>query len=130
MYPASFHPIHTHKTRDFRGQARYLTRTQATPKYYLVDFGISRKYEADARPPNEPIILGGDKSPPEHKLKEDKTPVNSACDPFPTDVYFVGNMIRTNFFEVSYLIRTYKSMFHRLHRTTKVSTSFCPSSPT
>jgi hypothetical protein len=94
MFPSSFHPIRTDMSRDFRSYARPLNRSQKPPKYYFVDMGISRKYKPNQLPPIEDIIRGGDKDPPEH---------NSgilACDPFPTDVYYVGNMIRKDFFQV------------------------------
>jgi hypothetical protein len=95
MYPSSFHPIRTDMSRDFSGPLRPVSRSQMPPKYYFVDMGLSRKYTPDQLPPKEDIIRGGDKSPPEH-LADDA----EACDPFPTDVYYVGNMIRKDFFQV------------------------------
>jgi hypothetical protein len=95
LYPNSYHPIKTDRNRNFTGEARHFTRTQMPPKYYFVDFGISRRYDIGAVP-LEPVIRGGDKSVPEHRTGD-------PCNPFPTDVYYVGNMIRQEFLKVSNL---------------------------
>ncbi|KAJ7092074.1 kinase-like domain-containing protein [Mycena belliarum] len=94
MYPSGFHPMEPKKKRDFLGRAKFYNRTRRPPKYYLIDFGISRQYSTRSPPPLEPPIAGGDKSVPEFR---DPKP----CDPFPTDIYFLGNMIRRNFTEGS-----------------------------
>lgn len=97
MYPEGFHPALTWKDRDNKKLAKYYTRTERPPRYYLVDFGLSRRYKPENMPkPLEPIILGGDKSPPEHLTEE-----MADCDPFPTDIYYLGNMLRREFIEVS-----------------------------
>jgi hypothetical protein len=96
MYPEMYHPIRTELKSDFSGPASHFSRTERPPRYYIVDFGISSKYTADQLPVQEDIIRGGDKSPPEHQDDGRET-----ADPFPTDVYYVGNMIRTHFIEVS-----------------------------
>jgi hypothetical protein len=93
LFPVPFHPAKTKMRRDFRGPVKPLTRSQNPPKYYLIDFGLSRRYTPEERPPREDIILGRDKTPPEHQGHQD------ACDPFPTDVYFIGHLIRTDFLE-------------------------------
>jgi hypothetical protein len=94
LYPASFHPVQANRNRDLSGNAQHFTRSEKRPRYVFIDFGLSRRYTKEQRPPSEPIILGGDKSPPEHK---DPT---LSCDPFPTDVYYLGNMIRRDFIDV------------------------------
>jgi hypothetical protein len=93
LYPDSYHPIETDRSRNFVGQAKHFTRTQKPCRYYLVDFGLSRRYSPDEEP-RESIIRGGDKTAPE--FKNPKGPI----DPFPTDVYYLGNMIREDFLEV------------------------------
>jgi hypothetical protein len=94
LYPAGFHPREMDKNPNFKGLARHHTRTQRPPIYYFVDFGISRRYNPADGPPLEGPILGGDKTVPEfQKSTED-------CDPFPTDVYYLGNMIKADFLEV------------------------------
>ncbi|KAJ7252088.1 hypothetical protein B0H12DRAFT_1202638 [Mycena haematopus] len=112
MYPEGFHPRAPKKKRDFySGKAKFYTRTQRPPKYYLIDFGLSRRYETRDPPPLEPPIFGGDKSVPEHRftlngiprlptdeiVKEEVPP--EPCDPFPTDIYYLGNLIRLDFLQ-------------------------------
>jgi hypothetical protein len=100
IYPVPYHPVATDKTRDLRGKVRPLTRTDVPVKYYWIDFGISRRYRPEERPPAEGIIIGADKSVPEHKSVKKKKDLK--CDPFPTDVYVVGNFIRADFVTVSH----------------------------
>lgn len=94
LFPDSFHPAKTHRSRDFRKAAKHLRRKQKPPKYYFIDFGLSRQYEPQDRPPLEDIIVGADRTAPEHKN------LSEACDPFATDVYYLGNALRTGFLAV------------------------------
>jgi len=91
MYPNSFHPFRQDKKPDFSGFATYHTRTRRPPKYYFTDFGISRRYNPEDLPPLEDPIWGGDKTVPEFQKS------NDPCNPFPTDVYYLGNLIRSYF---------------------------------
>ena len=91
MYPHGFHPTQIKRNRDFNGRAKRYTRTQRPPRYYLIDFGLSRKYPSrDAL--DEPL-RGGDKSAPEHRS-------GTRCNPFHTDVYYLGNLVRQEFMRV------------------------------
>nr|GAT59158.1 predicted protein [Mycena chlorophos] len=103
MYPHGFHPdmLHQYRKRDVRygdySHAKHYTRTQRPVKYYFIDFGLSRRYTSEqiaAGPLWEDIILGGDKSPPEH---QDERQIQA--DPFATDIYYLGNLIRWEFIE-------------------------------
>ncbi|KZT29111.1 hypothetical protein NEOLEDRAFT_1057150 [Neolentinus lepideus HHB14362 ss-1] len=96
LYPQGFHPVDTIMKPDMSGWAKHTTRTLHPVKYYLVDFGLSRRYSAEDLPPREPPIRGGDKSVPEFQHSDE--PV----DPFPTDVYYLGNMIREGFIQKRY----------------------------
>ena len=95
MFPDMFHPIMQRLKRDYSGIAKSHTRTARPTKYYIIDFGISRKYKPSDLPALEPIIHGGDKSVPEHQN------AYGSCDPFPTDVYYIGNTIREKILQVS-----------------------------
>ena len=99
MYPVGWHIANDQRKPNwtyYRKNETY-TRTQRPPKYYLIDFGISRRFDpADELPLSRPII-GGDKTVPEFQGIGAYTP----CDPFPTDVYYAGNLIRSQFIEVS-----------------------------
>jgi hypothetical protein len=80
---------------SFTGPAKYLTRTERPPKYYLIDFGISSQFDPSDGPPLERPVVGGDKTVPEFKKSI------STYNPFPTDVYYLGNMIREQFLQVN-----------------------------
>ena len=94
MYPKSFHPMKIMRTRDFRGKAKGHTRTWRPPRYFLIDLGLSRLYDPVNGPPLDTPIRGGDKSAPEHQ--DETTP----CNPFPTDVYYLGNLVREDYIQV------------------------------
>jgi hypothetical protein len=94
MFPEGFHPHKPHANPSLTAPSMSLTRTQRPPKYYLIDFGISRQYNPVNGKPLEWPIVGGDKTVPE--FKNNKGP----CDPFPTDVYYLGNFIREHFMTV------------------------------
>ncbi|KAJ7450494.1 hypothetical protein B0H11DRAFT_2331022 [Mycena galericulata] len=104
LYPTPYHPVEQRKRRDYKGNVSHLTRTQRPVKYYLIDFGLSRKYPPGVCAPLEPIIFGGDKTVPEFRIRPDGG-FALECDPFPTDVYYIGNLIRTDFNEGSRFAR-------------------------
>jgi len=90
MYPQGFHPTQMDRSRDFKGRAKRYTRTQRPPRYYLIDFGLSRQYRS--RKALDVPLRGGDKSAPEHR--------NAArCNPFYTDIYYLGNLVRQEFIQ-------------------------------
>ena len=94
LYIDAFHPVHPMMKRDFSGHARFRKRTQRPPKYYLIDFGLSRRYDPSITTPLEMPIWGGDKGVPEFQDS------NEPRDPFATDVFYIGNAIKTEFLEV------------------------------
>ncbi|KAI0368341.1 hypothetical protein BV20DRAFT_1045088 [Pilatotrama ljubarskyi] len=91
MYPNMFHPQAKDRARDRRGAAKHYTRTARPVRYHFIDFGLSRRYNPEDVPPREHPILGGNKTVPEFQTWNGE-PIDS----FPTDIYYVGNMIRTN----------------------------------
>ncbi|KIK80108.1 hypothetical protein PAXRUDRAFT_833708 [Paxillus rubicundulus Ve08.2h10] len=91
LYDEPFHPLRPNRKRDLSGLASRRTRTERPPKYFFIDFGISGHYDASNKDPFEDSIWGGDKSVPEFQHSDE--PRN----PFPTDVYYLGNMIREDF---------------------------------
>lgn len=95
LYPNSYHPLAQDHNRNFKGRAKYFTRTQYPPKYYIIDFGISRRYTPEQLPARELPVHGGDKTVPEFRNYDEP------CDPFPTDIYYLGNLIREQFIAVS-----------------------------
>lgn len=68
-----------------------VTATRRSPRYYFIGFGLSRQYPSrDAM--DEPLP-GGDESAPEHRSSR-------VCNPFHTDIYYIGNLVRKEFMEV------------------------------
>ncbi|KAH8107735.1 kinase-like domain-containing protein [Cristinia sonorae] len=93
MYPKMYHPISIDRNRNWKGTANHFTRTSRPVKYYLIDFGISSQYTTNDVVPKEYPIFGGDKTVPEFHRPDQ--PYN----PFPTDIYYLGNVIRTQFLQ-------------------------------
>ena len=96
MYPNGFHPIKLDRNRNFKGAAKAYTRTQRPPIYYFIDFGLSRQYTS--RNVTDEPLRGGDKTAPEHRSKR-------RCNPFLTDIYYIGNLVRQEFMEVRPVFR-------------------------
>ncbi|KAK0190746.1 kinase-like domain-containing protein [Armillaria mellea] len=97
MYPEGFHPGRPWMTADYSEfVSPRLTRAQCWPRYYLVDFGLSRRYDPTAGIPDEPVICGEDKTAPEHH--DDS---RDSCNPFPTDIYYIGNILREYFIDAT-----------------------------
>ena len=95
IYPKMYHPQSTFANCDGEGSAPHTTRTWQPVKYYLIDFGLSRKFAEDDPSPREYPIWGGDKTVPEFQVSDDE------MDPFPTDIYYLGNLIRRHFLLVT-----------------------------
>ncbi|KAJ6496871.1 hypothetical protein DFH09DRAFT_1103500 [Mycena vulgaris] len=79
----------------------HYTRTQRPVKYYIIDFGLSRKFQ-EGEVPRTYIIEGGDSSPPEFgtiQERLDSAIPHKLLDSFPTDIYYLGNMIRRNYLD-------------------------------
>jgi hypothetical protein len=95
LYDFPPHAYDRTKKRDFSGHVKIRSSRTLTPiRYYLVDFGLSRRYNPEDGPPLALPRWGGDKSVPEFVAAD--TP----CNPFPVDVYCLGNAIRQYFLEV------------------------------
>ena len=100
MYPESFHPIKMEQSRDLDHKAKVYSRTRRPTRYLLVGFGHSRQYEYDPAngPPLDEPLRGKDKSAPESK---DGTKL---CNPFATDVYYLGDFVRTHYIKACFFI--------------------------
>jgi hypothetical protein len=91
MYPQGHHPVSLDRSLNFKRRAKCYSRTERPPRYYLIDFGLSRRYHS--RDVLDETLRGGDKSAPEHRR-------GGRCNPFRTDIYYLGNLIRENFMRV------------------------------
>ncbi|KAJ3478322.1 hypothetical protein NLI96_g9841 [Meripilus lineatus] len=96
LYPDGFHPVCDIKDAAWSDTlAKHYTRTQTPVKYYFIDFGISCRFDPDDPEPRAFPRGAGDKTAPELSGMP-MCPI----DPFPTDVYYIGNVIRTNILTV------------------------------
>ncbi|KAJ3892365.1 kinase-like domain-containing protein [Lentinula edodes] len=93
MYPHQYHPRAPERRYDWTGRVYHRSRTHRPPRYYLIDFGFSQKYDPSQPRPLEYAIKSGGYLPPEGAAV-------IPCDPFATDVFLLGNMIRTSFLDV------------------------------
>jgi hypothetical protein len=104
LYPKGFHPVEQNNNREFTGPAEQMyTRTQLPPKYYWIDFGNSARFDPSNRSPRIAPVHGTDKSAPEF---QDSDAYEQEQDPFPTDIYYLGNLMRMHFTEVSWRFYT------------------------
>ena len=91
-----------HHTMDYRMNRSFtkavklaLSRTAKRTKYYIIDFGLSRRYPPDSCVETAPE--GGDRTVPEFVNGLEETP----HDPFAVDIYCVGNVIQEYILDVS-----------------------------
>ncbi|KAF8521585.1 kinase-like domain-containing protein [Hysterangium stoloniferum] len=98
LYPEGFHPLRPHLNPSHTQTAKHYTRTERPPKYYLTDFGLSHVYDPKDGPRMAVPIHGGDNSVPEYQGEG----YFEESDPFPVDIYTLGNMIKTKFLDKKY----------------------------
>lgn len=94
-FPEMFHPGTISRSRDFKSYAKFHTRTSRPTKYLFIDFGLSQKFKPGQDRKVTPI-RGGDRIVPEferHGIKKE-------FDPFPVDVFYLGNLVRRYFLKV------------------------------
>ncbi|KAJ3867624.1 hypothetical protein EV359DRAFT_34082 [Lentinula novae-zelandiae] len=93
MYTRQYHPIEQKKRYNWSGRALHHSRTRCPPRYYFIDFGRSEMYDPSEPRSLEYALKSGGYTPPEGDA-------DIPCDPFATDVYILGTMIRTSFLDV------------------------------
>jgi hypothetical protein len=97
LYPDPWHPSKPTMRADWSAPAKPLSRSDHPVKYYFIDFGLSVQFDLSAGPPLAvPNEAGGEQVPPEFKGKG----YNTKHNPFPTDVWYIGNFVREEFIQV------------------------------
>ena len=86
MFPEGYHPRRDLRKPDLSGPAKSYTRTQRPSKYFIIDFGMSRRYECD------------NDSPMELTVTEKGVQLQN---PFQVDIYLAGELLRQGFLDVS-----------------------------
>jgi hypothetical protein len=95
LYPNGYHSRVVDRSRDYRGSVKHYTRTERPPKYFLMDFGLPRRYDPQDGQPLELPICGGDRTVPEFQEEG----YDKVGDPFATEIYYLSNMIKENFLD-------------------------------
>lgn len=95
ILPNLYHPQSPSMDRDFKHWVRPRSRTAYPVNYYIIDFGLSRRYSANETNPLADPIQGADRSVPEFQ-QDLLTPRN----PFHTDIYYMGNFVRELYLQV------------------------------
>ncbi|KAI0311814.1 hypothetical protein OF83DRAFT_1068208 [Amylostereum chailletii] len=95
-----------HAFKSWLREAMPFMRSERLVRYYFVNSGLSRQYKPEDGHPRELPLYGGDKSAPEHGWAQ----WNMPCDPFPTDVYFLGNLVREEFLDKSWKLSFMKTL--------------------
>ena len=97
MWPEPYHIMWPHMNPAFTREVKEpRTRTARPPKYYIIDFGMSRRYSLDNPQPTETHPDGGDRTVPEFNNSWDLVEHN----PFAVDIYCLGNVIQTQILDV------------------------------
>ncbi|KAL1742166.1 hypothetical protein HDZ31DRAFT_43842 [Schizophyllum fasciatum] len=101
LYKVPFHPVDKQRRLDWKGSVSpSYTRSERPVKYHIIDFGLSIAYDSLDPPPMAMPVLGGDKTVPEFKGTNAAVQfggLSNSYNPFPTDVYCLGNWIRQDF---------------------------------
>lgn len=95
VFPNGFHPCSITRDRGGVHGIKTIPRYKASGpiRYYFVDFGISRLYEEG----EEHSVIGGDGADQDIPEMADQ----DSYDPFPADVFIVGNVFKKHFIPVS-----------------------------
>jgi len=91
-YPNGFFPDMNDRNRTFKGVVKAYTRMRPPPRYYFVGLELSVHYSF--RDTIDEFWRRGDTSAPEHQS-------GGWCNPFHTDIYYIGNLVSQEFAEVS-----------------------------
>lgn len=99
LYPEMFHPIATERSRDLRGHAHRTTRTRQPTRYYFADFGNSIRFKTEAERTAGPVLgVKSEMQAPEFRQSD------VPCDPFLTDIYYLGNMLHRQVLQVRIIV--------------------------
>ena len=93
IYLRGFHHTRMNRRCAFNAKAKRFRRTQRSPRYYLFISGLSRHYTS--RDDFDKPLRDGDDTA---STRQGETP----CNPFRTDIYHLGNLVRHEFMRVRF----------------------------
>ena len=119
------HPVHPHKSYDFKRRVTQFTRTSHPTRYFYIDFGLSVLCRPRDASPLIRVSFGGDKTVPEYEHP------GILRDPYKIDVYCLGNLLRNQFLGVSDISFTranhgFANVLYGCYRRIATSTSLSP----
>ena len=94
MYPHGFHPVHSSFLPDGHTFAWPRRRTSVPVRYYFIDYGMSTYFAPGTHPR---LVVGPEGRDQEVPELSDDVPY----DPFKVDIYIMGNLFRSMFYDVS-----------------------------
>ncbi|KAF9481587.1 hypothetical protein BDN70DRAFT_803046, partial [Pholiota conissans] len=115
LIPQGFHPMRPTYNLQANGpyKQRYM-RTQRPPKYFWIDFGMSVQFSDSDTSFILSADLGNDRTLPEYQclpsLHDYRVLHLVQHDPFPSDIYYLGNMVRRYFFDGKYTASIKKNL--------------------
>jgi hypothetical protein len=110
------HPLDPSMNKDYTRPVRPHPRSERPVRYYFIDFGEAEQYDPDNEEPRIELGragYGGDRSVPEFSTDVEY------CNPFPVDVYRIGNIVR-DFTDVSSLHLFCSFSLNEIHRETNL----------
>ncbi len=123
VFPRGYHPCSLNRDRAGMYEIKTIPRHKSWEpiRYYIIDFGISRIYE-----PNDPHEVVGDDGP-DRDIPEMSD--ISLYDPFPADVFIMGNTFKKHFLQVGVLASESLDLSNlpTYNRHTKILISSSPS---
>ena len=99
MYPNGFHSANIDQHSTFKDSVKAHTSVRPSPRYYFTGLELSVQYSS--RDTMDEPWHRGDESAPEHRS-------GRRCNPFHTDIYYIGNFVRQEFMKVG----NHVSCFH------------------
>lgn len=95
LFPEGFHPADETFVASFEKESKPLRRCDVTAvRYYFIDFGLSMSFAETVGPRLTTSKDGIDRDVPELSL-------DAPYDPFPVDIFILGNLFRKSFVDVS-----------------------------
>ncbi|KAL5492960.1 hypothetical protein ACEPAI_4408 [Sanghuangporus weigelae] len=87
IYPHGFHPVYREKSRDYKGRAKFINRSDSPGvKYYFIDFGLSTRFSDTDK---DRLVTG--------RICQVDVPELSEIvpyDPFAVDIYLIGDVYK------------------------------------
>lgn len=100
LFPEGHHPVFINRTPTGEERARYLSRSNASIRYYYIDFELSSYWPPESTGPRlVTTFLGRERDLPEFASV-------APYDPFKLDIRILGLLFRKEIYNVSVILQT------------------------